>query len=226
MKNTSVVRRYLLFSLVLMLVSNRFIYNGARLFNRALPHLNMSLPVDGLIPFLPWTIVIYAGVNAWWLYTCRYVTLQGKQEADRYFSANLLSKTVSFLFFVFVPTAIVRPEVTGDTFWGLLVGILYRLDPPDNLFPSIHCVLSWLCWVVVRGRRDVPLWHRAAAFALAAAVCLSTLTLRQHVLADVVGGILVSELCYALTGSGRLSRIYGGWMDKLLRITETGKEVH
>lgn len=34
--------------------------------------------------------------------------------------------------------------------------LLYWIDAADNLFPSIHCLVSWLCWIGVRRRRDIP----------------------------------------------------------------------
>lgn len=225
MKNSSMTRRYYLLSMVMALISNRVLFDGARLINRNLLHLDMSLPIDRLIPFLPWTIVIYVGVNAWWLYIYWIVTKRGRQEADRFFCANLMAKAVSFLFFIVFPTAITRPELNGNSIWVFFMDILYRLDQPDNLFPSIHCVLGWLCWVGVRGKKDIPPWCRTVSFILAVAVCISTMTVRQHVLADVAAGILVSEVCYAAVAAWELTDGYAAWMDKLLCVTGARKEV-
>ena len=29
---------------------------------------------------------------------------------------------------------------------------LYQVDAADNLFPSIHCLTSWFCYIGIRGR--------------------------------------------------------------------------
>ena len=59
---------------------------------------------------------------------------------------------------------------------------------------------------------------------MAVAVCLSTLTTRQHVLPDVAGGILLSELCYWVAGSRKLLSAYSAFIDRLLIGTKQIKE--
>lgn len=76
----------------------------------------------------------------------------------------------------------------------------YRIDAPVNLFPSIHCLVSWLCWAGVRNRKELPRRYRRSAFWMAAAVCVSTLTTKQHVLWDAAGGIALAEFSYWAAG--------------------------
>ena len=85
---------------------------------------------------------------------------------------------------------------------------LYRIDSPDNLFPSIHCMLGWICWIAVRGKKDISIGIRALSFLLAVAVCCSTLMVRQHVILDVAGGILLSEISYRFADNVALSSLY------------------
>ncbi len=92
---------------------------------------------------------------------------------------------------------------------------LYWADSPENLFPSIHCLASWLCWVGVRGRREVPFWYRAFSLFMALAVCACTLTTKQHVLADAVGGVILAELCWLLAGHTKLPVLYGRALRKI-----------
>ena len=146
------------------------------------------------------------------------------QEADRFFCANLLGKAGSFVVFVLFPTTMSRPELGGGTGWIALMRILYGIDTPDNLFPSLHCMVAWLCWVGIRENRRVPFPWRIAALLMAVAVCLSTLTTRQHVLPDVAGGILLSELCYWVAGSRKLLSAYSAFIDRLLIGTKQIKE--
>ena len=201
-------KRYFAASLLLMLLSNRIFYGGARLFTAGRYHWDLSLPLDMRIPVIPWTILIYFGCLLWWLYIYRLAAGRERREADRFFGALLLAKIVCFLVFVLFPTTFDRPALQGDSFCVRLLGWLYAIDPPDNLFPSLHCVLGWLCWIVVRGKRDIPLPIRLCSFLMAAAVCVSTLTTRQHVLADVAGGIVLAEIAWLLCASARLRGLY------------------
>lgn len=216
--------RYFWLSFTLALLSNQIAFQGSRLFEKGRFHADLTLPADAAIPFLPWTITIYVGCFLFWLILYRLIARLPRQEADRFFCANLLGKGISFIVFVLFPTTMSRPEVNGMTVWDTFIRFLYWIDAPDNLFPSLHCTIAWLCWVGIRGNRRVPLPWRIAALLMAVAVCLSTLTIRQHVLMDVVGGILLSELCYWVAGSRKLLSAYSAFIDRLLIGTKQIKE--
>lgn len=102
------------------------------------------------------------------------------------------------------------------TAWDSFMRFLYWIDPGDNIFPSLHCMIAWLCWVGVRGNKQVPLPWRILTLIMAMLVCLSTLTTRQHVLLDVFGGILLSELCYCLSDLPALCKLYTNFIDRLI----------
>ena len=204
-------------SIVLALLGNRLCYECGRLLSRGRAHADLTLPLDGRIPVLPWTVAVYFGCFAFWFLIARVVARQPKRAADRFFCAFLLGHAVCFLFFVLFPTTNVRPALSGAGVWDDLLRFLYRIDEADNLFPSIHCFISWLCWVGVRGNRSIGFpWH-ASALVMAIAVCFSTLTTRQHVLADVVGGILLGECCYGIAGAKRLLSRYSALVDAVLQ---------
>lgn len=207
--------RYYAASLLIALVTNRILFPLGHALGQLFPHRDLSLPSEPLLPFLPWTIVIYVGVFAWWGYVFYLVSQRDRREGDRLFAADLLAKLVCLAFFVFLPTSVTRPAVTGGSLWEAAVRLLYRADTPDNLFPSVHCLLGWLCYIALRGRRDVPILLRTASLLLAAAVCVSTLTLRQHVLCDVIGGIALAEIAYALCARPVLRGVYGRLADGL-----------
>lgn len=177
---------------------NQVIYQGAFFLTASRHHFDFALPVDSTIPLIPWTIVIYYGCFLHWglHYIC--VAKLGNRNTRQFYAADFLIKSVSFLFFLCLPTVMHRPEVTGTGFWNDAIRFLYWMDKPYNLFPSIHCSVSWLCWISVRKNTQVPKWYRYFALIAAIAVCLSTLTTRQHVLVDIAGGLLVAEVCWAL----------------------------
>ena len=58
---------------------------------------------------------------------------------------------------------------------------------------------------------------------MALAVCFSTLAIRQHVLLDVFGGILLSEICYALAALPALRAWYAALADRLVRLVFSRK---
>ena len=179
------------------LLWNQLVYWGGAALAETRHHYQFSTALDRAIPLIPWTVCIYFGCYAFWaLHYCLCAAVPTR--ARRFFTADFIAKGVCFVFFVGLPTTMARPAVQGLNVWESLVRALYILDAPVNLFPSIHCLNSWLCWA---SARDIPAFSRGyKAFALCAAVavCVSTLTLRQHVLLDVAGGILLAEVCWQL----------------------------
>ena len=179
------------------LLWNQLVYWGGAALAETRNHYQFSTALDRAIPLIPWTVCIYFGCYAFWaLHYCLCAAVP--LRARRFFTADFIAKGVCFVFFVGLPTTMARPDVQGLNVWESLVRALYILDAPVNLFPSIHCLNSWLCWA---SARDIPAFsHGYKAFALCAAVavCVSTLTLRQHVLLDVAGGILLAEVCWRL----------------------------
>ena len=151
---------------------NQVIYQGAFFLTASRHHFDFALPVDSTIPLIPWTIVIYYGCFLHWglHYIC--VAKLGNRNTRQFYAADFLIKSVSFLFFLCLPTVMHRPEVTGTGFWNDTIRFLYWMDKPYNLFPSIHCSVSWLCWISVRKNTQVPKWYRYFALIAAIAVCL------------------------------------------------------
>lgn len=106
---------------------------------------------------------------------------------------------LSVVLFIF-PTTLARPEVTGSGFCNDLVRFIYRMDAPVNLFPSIHCLESWCCIHAAFAMKKPPKWYRYATTVMALGVFASTLFVKQHVLVDVFGGIIVYEIGYYIAG--------------------------
>jgi membrane-associated phospholipid phosphatase len=201
---------------------NTLVYNGAKLIAGGWHHYNLETDLDRAIPFVPWTVFIYFICFAFWAANYILSVRQGREAAYRFLSADCLAKWICLLFFLLLPTTNTRPEVTGHGVWDMLMRFLYWVDSPDNLFPSIHCLTSWMCYIGIRGRRNIPLGYRIFSCLMAIAVFISTLTTKQHVLVDVVGGVLLAEGCYMITGRTRLSVWYGRFFDRLAaRITRS-----
>lgn len=153
----------------------------------------LETALDSRIPLLPFMVVIYIGSYLFWavnyVQCCRY----GERQANRFLYADLIGKTVCLLFYIFLPTSMERADFTGNDVFSLLLRFLYRVDLPDNLFPSIHCFCSWLCYIGMRGDQRYPKKYRIFSVIFAIAVCISTVTVKQHVLIDIPAGILLAE---------------------------------
>ena len=156
---------------------------------------NLSLPIDGKLPFLPGWGWIYIGAFPFWIYIYTTVARDSKELACKMAVADVVGKLICLLFFLFLPTTNTRPQVHGSGLSPLLMRIIYALDTPTNLFPSIHCFVPWLgtrCMLSAKNLKKKWL-HCTCSFVGTLLVFASTQFTKQHVLVDVFGGIAVAE---------------------------------
>ena len=152
-----------------------------------------------MIPDVNPTVVIYFGCYIFWIIGYLYNAAMDKRHCYRFLMADWLAKAVCFICYVVYPTTNTRPEIVGSDIWAQLMRFLYSMDAADNLFPSIHCLVSWLCYIGIRGNKKVPQWIRTTFCICAIAVFISTLTTKQHVIYDVVAGVALVEVTYRVS---------------------------
>lgn len=161
-----------------------------------------QLPVDDCIPFCEWFVIPYC---LWYpfLVTVGLYLLYRDRDAFRRYMVFLGSTfLLSALVWLVLPSGQdLRPAVfPRENPLTALVAGLYRVDTNTNVFPSVHVVGSvgaalalWDC----RGSENRRLLRRGAA-ALAAAICLSTVFIKQHAVLDAAGGLLLAGLAARL----------------------------
>lgn len=190
---------------------NSLVYWGTQAVNSHRELIDITTSLDAMIPFNPWWVYIYVGSYLFWM--VGYI-LMGRQE--RWFqlmTGEVLAKLCCGVLFLLIPATNVRPEIVGNGLAEALLCFIYRMDPPMALFPSIHCLESWMCVLGVWNRREVPRWYQIFSVIFAAAVCISTLMIRQHVIADVIAGVLLAQGCYMLSKKRR-------WGNRLEKMAE------
>jgi hypothetical protein len=168
---------------------------------------SLMTPLDRWVPFLPASIFVYVAVYFAMLFPL--FTVRSRELLGRVALAYAVAMTVAFAFFWWLPVTSreLRPDSAGldtPTFTGWGLRTLYALDPPLNLFPSLHVAiasLAALCTLKLRVR------YRGAALLIALAILMSTVTVKQHFWVDGAAGVVLAALAYRLSlgsfGSGR-----------------------
>ncbi len=200
MKREPLIPVFCIVPLLIVLAWNMLVYSGSMHITKDWYHHNIEFGIDKLIPFLPWTVSIYLICYLFWVANYIICARRSRVELVRFLGADILAKTVCFVFYILLPTTNVRPEIVGTTIWDEIMRMLYQVDMPSNLFPSIHCLVSWLCYIGVRGKSYIPKWYQVFSCVMAIAVFISTLTTKQHVVIDVIGGVVLAEVCYWVMG--------------------------
>ena len=193
---------------------NLFAFAGSKQITRHFTHHQITTPIDDAIPLIPWTILIYLGCYLFWIWVYYFCIRHDRSYPHRFVISHFIGVSVSLLTFLLFPTIMTRPEITGTNVFHQLLKLTYWVDTPDTLFPSLHCFVSWLCWIGVRKHPLVPKWGQWTCFAIAVAICVSTLTVKQHVIADVVSGIVLAEVSYWIAGLCEKKRRRGACQTK------------
>ena len=221
---TRILPAYGVFPVIFSFVFNCLVYSGSRMIAGGWYHHNIETVVDRSIPFVPEFLVIYFGCYIFWAVNYILIARQDRRSVYQFFTGDFISRCVCLVSFLAFPTTNTRPLITGSGLWNQAALWLYSIDAADNLFPSIHCLVSWFCYLGIRGRKEIPRWYQSVSMVIAILVFASTLLTKQHVIVDVAGGILLAEFCFFIGRKTDLYRIYerfGSRIEqKIRRLTE------
>jgi len=175
---------------------NFLVYYGARALNQGRVHYDFSLPIDDVIPFWPWMVVVYVGCYATWVLCFIFLARANKDSFYKCVFAEMLGKIICFVFFIIIPTAMVRPQIEEGGIFNWMLSMVFSSDEPNNLFPSIHVFITWLLWIEIYhndNSRNYELWISGVVAVL---VAFSVVLVKQHVFVDIIGGIALAYFAY------------------------------
>lgn len=194
-----IVPSYAIIPLLSCLAWNCIVYWSTQVLCAHRPHFDFSTAFDQALPFQSWWILIYVSSFVFWplcyVMTAKY---NSKEFFFRFVTADLLSRTICGIFFIVLPTTNVRPQFAVSGFCDWLLALIYQMDLPYDLFPSIHCLVSLMCWLGIYRCREVKFTVKAAVLVYALLICASTQFTKQHYIVDVAGGLLTALLAFAL----------------------------
>ena len=180
--------------LVSMVCIHGLVYYATRPVTQKLAHFDFSLPVDDAIPFVPAFCVIYVLAYVQWIAGYIVIARDSRELCYRVISGEIISKLICMALFLLVPTTMTRAEITSDGFFDTVVRCIYRLDAADNLFPSIHCLESWVCFRGAMQLKKTGSWYRYFTLLFSLLVFASTVLIKQHVAVDIIAGVLTAEI--------------------------------
>ncbi len=152
-----------------------------------------QLALDQWVAFTPLAFPVYASL---WIYVSLPPAFLGNLRALLCFGGWMATLCLSGLaIFWLLPTAV--PPAGLDWSAYPQMALIKNIDGGGNACPSLHVASAvfaalWLGRVLWQVR--APLWLRGANWLLALAIVWSTLATRQHVLLDVIAGLLLGLL--------------------------------
>ncbi len=152
--------------------------------------------LDHLVPFWPIWIVPYLLAIVWWIVAGVWAFCSMRDALYLAFTSSwVLACLIGFCIFIFYPTYMVRPSLSGDGWAETIVRYVYEQDRTYNAFPSMHLwvtVTITLYWSYWKPQWRIWMWGATIV------VALSTVLAGQHWIMDVVGGTFLAIVCYYL----------------------------
>ena len=204
--------------LLIVLLFNFFAFYLPKVLTPILNLHTIHTALDDKIPLVPGFIFVYVLAFAQWGFGYIIIARDSRERCYRVLSGELISKAMSMLVFLFYATRMDRPTVEVHDFTTWFLAFIYRMDTPINLFPSLHCLESWLCFRGAIGLKRMPRWYTWFQFVFTLLVFATVLLVKQHVWPDILGGVAFAELGQLL---GRLFKA-----DRLLAKTDRSLRSH
>ncbi|ANX11196.1 hypothetical protein ABE41_004200 [Fictibacillus arsenicus] len=182
----------LLLSIPLLNIIYQVLNDGERGARQLITAVDHQIPFVEIfvVPYLIW----YAFIFLMFVYFCIY----DRAIYYRTLLSFCVGMLVCYVIYFFFQTTVPRPELMGSGILTSMVKYVYGADQPFNCFPSIHVLSSYL---MILGIRHSKLWtikKDMIVSTIAYSIILSTLFVKQHVVLDVVAGVLLGSLLFKL----------------------------
>jgi membrane-associated phospholipid phosphatase len=168
--------------------------------------------IDERIAFSPVWIIPYVI----WYFFLPSVALTLMFKDKRQCGVTLLTMTLGvllcYLTYSVFQTQVPRPDVPGDDLFSRLVRLIYSIDQPYNAFPSIHVLVTYALMLGTAKAKDIKKAAKAAIWVVGWSIILSTVFVKQHVAADIFGGIVLAQFLHWL-----LAHFLGLWLVQDIR---------
>lgn len=191
---TRILPVYSYLPLMVMIVFNGITYFGTRLFTSDMEHYTIYTQLDSIIPFCPAFISVYILAYLQWILGYGLIARENRYVFKWIVVGELIAKAMAFVCFVIFPTTIERPEIVSTDLWSNLTALVYSSDAPDNLFPSVHCLESWVCFRGAMYLIKPGKWYKYVCLVFTLMVFASTVFVKQHVVLDMVGAVCFVEI--------------------------------
>jgi membrane-associated phospholipid phosphatase len=165
------------------------------------PIVNVDNALERAIPFVPWTIWIYF---SFFIFIGSTVFRVDDRLFWRFVVSSSMAALIAWTIVVIFPVSFDRPDpaLIDNELHRRIYSFVHAADPWHITFPSLHVGVTWIC--------NFLLWNRPGRrwrILLGVGISLSTLTTKQHLVSDVIGGVALAWFCVWLTGRIRLFQI-------------------
>ncbi|TXK84956.1 inositol phosphorylceramide synthase [Paenibacillus sp. N3.4] len=161
---------------------------------------SLMTALDERIPLIPAFIIPYL---IWYPFVFVMLIVLFTEKRRAYYRTLItlcLGLVSCYIIFHLFQTSIHRPQITDHGWLSLLIRLVYQMDGPYNCFPSIHALTSYL---ILRGSNECLNLSRVSRLLIGItswSIIISTVFVKQHVVLDILGAIVLAELLIFAVG--------------------------
>ena len=161
--------------------------------------IEITTDFDRMVPLVPVFVIPYLSFIPLVFVLLPWITLRSRLVFRAYTLSIFIAQMILNVLYIAVPATVVRPTIEGkDVFSVLLRDLVWKLDEPLNTFPSNHVTLSVIAIFALSSLKLRKWWVLPMQLWLGV-VCISTLLVYQHVVLDLVAGVVIGAAVYSAT---------------------------
>ncbi|MGD9909004.1 MAG: phosphatase PAP2 family protein [Candidatus Izemoplasmatales bacterium] len=167
--------------------------------------------INNAVPFIPATIYPYVIAYPFWGLSFFYIGYRNKKNMYTILSIILFTFTIAGLTYFFFQSDVQAWRETSGlfertdlNFTESLVFWIYNAAGPRNANPSMHVIMSWLAILGARMDKEMPKISKIIIWVLGVSICISTQTLKQHYIIDLITGLLLVEVFFHLLKGSKI----------------------
>ncbi|GGD67126.1 phosphatase PAP2 family protein [Paenibacillus nasutitermitis] len=159
---------------------------------------SLMTDLDNLIPFLKLFVLPYS-IWIFYIYICLiYFFIKDPRVYIRCLLTYAICALVCYGIYLVFQTTVPRPQLSGNDPLTRLMSFVYNRDQPYNCFPSIHCFSSYMVMKALHTSGFRNRMNQFLIYGMSSLIICSTLFVKQHVLLDVVAGVMLADTVYRL----------------------------
>ena len=165
------------------------------------PKYMIHTALDDRIPFVKEFVLPYLLWFPYIAYGLIFTGIHEKRDFNRLLIFLAGGMSAAYIIYMIYPNAQnLRPVITENDPLSLLVRMIYATDTPTNVCPSVHVINSLAVNSALQHSDAFAAkkFSKPASHVFTVLVCLSTVFIKQHSIADVIWGTVISVPFYIL----------------------------
>ncbi|KPU42732.1 PAP2 superfamily protein [Oxobacter pfennigii] len=163
------------------------------------PKYIIHIGLDDKIPFIKEFIIPYLMWFGYMFYGVIFLGIHSKWDFYKLFVFVAGGMFLCLILYIVFPNAQdLRPKALGDDIFSNLIKLMYMVDTPTNVCPSIHVFDTIAVDIALRKSehfRKIK-YGRTVSTIISVSICLSTVFIKQHSALDAIYAVIMVIIFY------------------------------